>query len=120
MPSSTDINTLLWEVALESARKAAAPTRPSRLDCVFACESIQEALIFRRRFRPDGKLLRVQLLEAVSPCHRGDFSLISDSIASGPYTDYMSLAAARYWTTEPSNMVEVLVGGAVSVLSEVE
>lgn len=118
LDSSIAIN-LLWETALESVRRSAAPHLPSRLECVFACESSELAVRFRDTYRKGAEILQIEFNPTTS-LHRGDFELISSIGLAGSYVDYMADRALRYWTMPPSELVEVLIGGPVLVLGRLE
>jgi hypothetical protein len=51
LTNATDAQNLMWELALETARLLSAPNSPSRLDCVFTCETLADAQAFRDQFR---------------------------------------------------------------------
>jgi len=108
MPTPENISNLLWEICFEAVRQAVAPTKPSRLDCVFAAESLEMAKRFRDKYRGGcGTILKVETLNTNMPCHRGDFSFMSTNF-DGPYIEHMSRGAVRYWTEEPKDIVELL------------
>ena len=118
MPTPEGIASIMWEVALESARVATDPLKPSRLNCVFAFETLACARRFKAKHRTDGSILKIGVANGIG-CHRGDFDIISAG-TSAAYVDYMSDGANRYWTAEPTGFVEVLIGGPVRVIEIVE
>jgi len=105
---------LVWEVALEAARRSVIPTAPSRLDCVFACCSQVDAISFRNQFRPNHQVYSVDVAPGIST-FIADYDVITNSI-SGPFVDTFVDQAFRYWTVSPVGMREVLIGGSVTVI----
>lgn len=119
MPTSHNIASLLWEVALESARQAFAPEKVSRLCCVFTCETLDDALAFREQFRNDAAILIVEPVLPDTNFHRGSFILKPPMGSAPAYVDYMSEVAVRYWTEEPASCIEVLVSGSVRIVDHI-
>lgn len=113
MPTPEDIASVLWEIAFETARKGAAPRKPSRLDSLFAWESQDAATSFLRRSRAGGRMLRIEVPDD-APIHRGDFDLYSHQM-QGSYVDYMSDIAVQYWLEEPRGAVELVIAAPVTV-----
>lgn len=118
MPKPDFIASLFWELALEAARVAGAPTKPSRLDSLYAWETLEAARLFCERRGPEATVLAVEF-DSDIPMHRGDFDLLSLGAPTTAYVDYMSKAAARYWTEPPAGTVELLVAGPVTVIANV-
>lgn len=108
-----DAYILVWEVALETARRTLRPNAPSRLNCVFACCSQSEAVIFRDRFRPNNQVNSIEVGSNVSQ-FVADYDVITNSI-DGPFVDTFVDQALHYWTKPPAGMREVLIGGPVTV-----
>ncbi|MQV96774.1 hypothetical protein GHK46_04770 [Sinorhizobium medicae] len=109
---------LLIEIALESARKAVKPHVPSRLDCVFACESVADADFFRTEYRSgQGSIYEIEVASPDVPVFRGNFTAISTNAGGRPYVDYLSDWARDYWATVPTELVEVLIGGPVRIVA---
>lgn len=108
------LGALMWELSLETARQALAPEAVSRLDCLFACETVEMARTFRGKFRVGSQIYEVDPWPDTK-LYRGDYGLISIDVPGGPFVDFMPPIAARYWTEPPGEHVEVLVGGPVTV-----
>jgi hypothetical protein len=112
-----DAVNLAWEASLETARRSHAPNAPSRLDCVFTCQTLDDARAYRTRFVPSGTIYEV---EPISTCPiAADYDLITDT-GSEPFLDLWVTRSIRYWTSEPQDITEVLVGGDVRVVRVVE
>jgi hypothetical protein len=112
--------TLLWETALETARLALAPHAPSRLDCVFATQTLDGAREFRDKFRPQGKIYAVSGSD--EHIFRGDFGAISRGYGlTGSYVDTYSKQSVAYWSGTPGDaLVEVLSSATMQVINKVE
>jgi len=110
--------TVMWEVALETARRQVAPVAPSRFNCVFVCESEAFAIAFRDQYRPTAHLVQVEPTDGDQTIHRGDFMLLSGNIPGQPaYVDYMTERGIAYWTSNPApGMGEILFDGPVRVV----
>lgn len=116
MPNGADIASVMWEIALEAARIAAFPALPSRFDCVFVWETQDHSVRFRDRFRPGRPIFIVRPFgDAEHLKHRGDFGIL-DAAYQAPYADYMAEGSKRYWSAEPSDMVEVILSAPVRVI----
>lgn len=114
------MNTLAWESALEVARRGVAPAAPSRLSCVFATPTQQEAFQFRQRYRAGVAHVFAISVASSSPTHVADFESITTMIAGKPFLDTFVDAAINYWTVVPQNTLrEVVIGGPVTVLAEI-
>lgn len=121
MPSPNFIASVLWEVALETSRIATDPELPSRLDCVFVCDTLEMAVAFRDRYRSGANIFEVAPLEgSAARQYRGDFSLISSGSHRRAYADYMAEDAAKYWTAQTEHMPEVLYAGPLRVIGRVQ
>lgn len=110
---------LAWESCLETARRVLAPDSPSRLDCVFTCETLVGAASFRARFRASGgTVYEVEPASNTAPTFTADYDLITDT-GDAPFVDTWVDRSIRYWTT-PKGIAEVLVGGDVRVIRPVQ
>jgi hypothetical protein len=110
-----DATILAWESCLETARRVLAPKAPSRLDCIFACETTVGAASFRARFRPTATVYEIELVAAGAPTFTADYDLITDT-GDEPFVDTWGDRSIRYWTSHPQGIAEVLIGGDVRVL----
>lgn len=113
--AAADSQFLLWEIALETARRAVAPEAPSRLACVFVYEELDQARVFRDRYRAGGHILIVEPHDLNAKRWRADPDHLTGS-GGTPFVDYMPEAAFRYWTEPASNHVEMLLAGPVRVV----
>jgi hypothetical protein len=86
---------MTWEAVLETARRLVAPTAPSRLNCLFACETLSAAKTFQSNYRKDGTILKVEVGIEV-PTFAGNFDLISYK-QGGTFIERWARNAIRYW-----------------------
>jgi hypothetical protein len=105
---------MTWEAVLETARRLVAPTAPSRLNCLFACETLGAAKTFQSNYRKAGTILKVEAGIEV-PTFSGNFDLISNAQA-GSFIERWASNAIKYWGEPPDGMVEVIIGGPVTVV----
>lgn len=112
------VEIILWEVALETARLALAPQRPSRLNCVFVFETVDMAFAFQRQYRPDAHVFELEPTGEAS-IYCGDFALIAKADRNRPYADYMAEESKAYWTAPSADEPEILYGGALRVVRQV-
>lgn len=97
MPSPEFINILLFEVALEASRVSLAkPIQPSRLDCVFAYGSLQDAIRFRDQRRAGAHIYEVAPLGDNPPLLR-DAARLGGKGMQRPYAVSYSEASKHYW-----------------------
>jgi hypothetical protein len=116
--NTNDAFIVSWEIALETARRAYAVEKPSRLDCVFLCEDLQGARRFRDDFRKGQAIYASRPVIEAPSLHRGSFELLVGG--DEPFVDLFPARATAYWTTEPSGIIEVLCGSAVELIERVE
>jgi hypothetical protein len=115
--SISDAAIIVWEVALEAARRTAGAT-PSRLDCVFCCEDMMSAKAFRDRFAQDAQVYEVEV-DDETKTHSGNYDALTDMI-DGPTIETIQAAALSYWQEEPVGIKEILVGGIVKVVAKID
>jgi hypothetical protein len=108
---------LFHEYVLEQARCRLFPHKPSRFNAVFLWEDEGDARFFKRRFRPDQHIYRVEADVEKVDIHRGDFH--NTSIIGPALIDRALTYASYYWEYEPTEVAEVLYPGSVTVLQHV-
>lgn len=116
--NTNDAFIVAWEIALETARRAYAEKKPSRLDCVFICEDLEGARRFRDGFRKGAAIYAARPVMEAPPLHRGSFDLLVGG--DEPFVDLFPARAAAYWTNEPSGIIEVLCGSAVELIERMD
>lgn len=118
-PDVGDLNFILWEVALETARLASAPNAPSRTKCLFAFEAIEPAMRFVEKYRKHGSIYGIEYDAETARTHRADFNAISTLTRAEPYVDYMSRCAQSYWTPSADcSFAEILIGGPITIVTD--
>jgi hypothetical protein len=113
-----DAAVMVWEVALEAARRATGSDAPSRLDCVFCCEDIASAKAFRDRFASGSHIFEVEVDDSIAT-HVGNYEALTDMV-DGPTIDTIQASSLSYWKDEPKGIREIVVGGSVKVLAKVD
>jgi hypothetical protein len=110
------MGTLAWESSLEVARCCLAPQAPSRLACVFATPTLQEAQQFRQRLRAGAHIFQIEAVDATL-VHLADFESITTLPTGKPFLDCYVDAAMAYWVqASVSTLREALIGGPVNVV----
>ena len=84
------------------------------MDCIFACESEQDARVYRDGFRGGSALYEIEVPDQTKT-HRGDYALITTSRPGVTFLDSYVEGAIAYWSEEPRGMVECLVGGSAKI-----
>jgi hypothetical protein len=116
--NASDAFIVAWEIALETARRAYAPEKPSRLVCLFLCEELEGARGFRNAFRQRVAIYIARPVTETPSLHRGSFELLVGG--DEPFVDLFPARAIAYWRNEPSGIIEVLCGSAVVLTERVE
>lgn len=105
------------ETIFEAVRKRVAPTKPSRMACVFACRSEEDIRAFMANDRPFDVVYEIETVGEPA-LHIGPHDLPLLQVPPGEqYFDSFESRAETYWTaTPPPQRSEVLIGGPVRVL----
>lgn len=105
------------EAAFEYGRQVFAPDAPSRLNCVFCCETEEAARQYMATNAVASVVHQVQLVEEASPVFRTSWNWIGP-VNPHPDITLQSLERdiQRYWQGNPDRDVEVLIGGTVRVV----
>jgi hypothetical protein len=105
------------ESLLEHFRQRHCPNKPSRLNCVFACPSVEIAQAYKAKW---GRLNFIYEVEQITPAgvHLGDYELALFQ-SDVPYFDNFPDRAALYWSDDPKQNPEVLLPGPVRILQRV-
>lgn len=102
------------ELAMEKVRSEQFSHLPSRLHCLYASRSLEEARSWAGFFRKSGrKVFSIVLLEVDGPIFDGDACNCFDGV--GDETDLEN--ALRYWQVAPTEkpVIETLVSGRLTV-----
>lgn len=102
------------EAIFEYARLALAPQKPSRLNSVFVCDSLPEAVAFRNAAQPNNVIYEVEALGDISDSHVADYTTV-DVPTSGQYFEVFNLAR-KYWLGPIVNGKERLLSCPVKIV----
>lgn len=109
---------LLRESVLEDIRKREFPSKPSRLDCAFGCQTEAHARAYRDRHAPTSLIYRVALVEPKAPTHLGDFELVIRGFAG---LNGIEEIARAYWKGGASSpSVEILTSSPLRIIACVD
>ena len=104
------------EAVFEYARLALAPSKPSRLDCLFACFTLADAQAYRAANSPTGLIYEIEPNVGVGDAHIADWQLISFP-TTGQFSDIFEMAR-QYWTGgNPAQNREILLPRAAKVVA---
>lgn len=108
----------LNEIALEFARQTYAPSKPSRLNCLFVIEDEEGARVYRDAHQPAGLIYKVEPVEAFGPVHIGNYTFPVQTHL-GRYVPQTFARFRSYWVDEASENREVLISCAARILGRV-
>jgi hypothetical protein len=77
------------------------------------------AASFRARFRTNATVYEIEPVSAASPTFTADYDLITDA-GDEPFVDTWVERSIRYWTSAPKGIAEVLIGGDVRVVQQIQ
>lgn len=108
---------LLREVVFDDIRKREFADKPSRLECAFACPSIEAAEAYRAKNAQAGIIYKVELMEPDAPFHTADYQLFEMSFLG---IDGAEDLARRYWRGEDTGCPEVLTESSLLIVDCVD
>lgn len=106
---------LFREYVIERVRERSFPSKPSRMNCVFAFVDIQEAV----RFRAANGAFEYSLIYRIaadvdrSSIHYANYNFPA---VGNSALEYFEELARTYWSEEPKECVEVLIPAPVTIL----
>lgn len=121
MPFLQIAQSVIKELIFEEERNALMDgdnlIRVSRLQCIFACPTLNDARDFRNKTFVGGKIYEIQVEDTV-PVFEADSEFIENCHTVEQVRDN----ASKYWRGEstPSPVKEVLIGGPIKVVRLVE
>ena len=110
--------TLFREHVFELVRLKYFPEKPSRLNCVFAVETLEEAIRYRNVHHLTGLIYEVCVDDRNVALHRGhyNFSVRPDY----KFPQGIHDLANRYWSEVPNECIEVLIQAPVRVMKRTD
>ena len=107
------------EMVYEEIRRTEFPAAVSRRDCVFCCEDETGLVDFvTKQNRAGDELYEVESVEENPTLFRADWSIVT-GIGGQRVWDQLEEQARRYWSTQPTQDVEVLVASPVRVVRHI-
>lgn len=107
----------ILEYLLEEIRLTQYSDKPSRLESVFALETLQEAEYYRANYAPLSSIYQVTVDTTDLPLHRGNYDF---GHPSGPkFIEQLHQTAALYWMQSDVQHVEILIPAAVKVVQRI-
>lgn len=112
------------EQDMEAYRAEHYPNKPSRLECCYVCQNIEDALWYRRTYCPKDRLYEVRFDSETIPYHQG-FIMCLPPLREKTYEE----AIKHYWDfdlrVEPDNQpglypVEVLTLSPLLIVEELD
>ncbi len=110
---------LTRELVYENVRISLFPDKPSRLNCIFICETFEALAHFKNQ---NGRVFdltyEVELCQPDMPIHRGDLSLLNFSD-----TDTIEIFRAKaelFWSGDNIVMPEVLSASEIIIKKEIK
>ena len=105
---------LFREHVFELVRMKNFADKPSRLQCVFAVETADEAARYRAAHQPNGLIYEVRVEAEKCAVHRGnyDFTVSPDLTYPRGFHDL----AHRYWSELRNDCIEVLIPAPVRIM----
>jgi hypothetical protein len=109
---------LAREMIFESVRASKYSTKPSRLSCAFAFETLADANQSRGDYAGWSSLYEVELVTATAPSHRAAYNLIKWPPANAQFLPIFAQVAGDYWAGNHS-IPELITKSAFRILQVV-
>lgn len=108
------------ESIVELVRTNSYPHRPSRLSCLYVCETKEKALKWKQNFETNNRtVLQLVKVKSNAPAFTGEAMLLPE--VNGDSFDEKIKQAHRYWSGELLGVLEeTLLGGKIEVIDVVE
>lgn len=108
------------ETITELVRMKSFPQFPSRLSCLYVCDTLEKAMKWKQNFEDNNRtVLQLVKLKSDAPAFTGDASLLPE--VNGDSFDKKIEQANRYWSGElPGILEETLLGGKIEVVEIIE
>ena len=108
------------ETIAELVRVKSFSQFPSRLSCLYVCDTLEKAMKWKRNFEENNRtVLQLVKLKSDAPAFTGDASLLPE--VNGDSFDEKIKQAHRYWSGELLGILEeTLLGGKIEVVEVIE
>ena len=108
------------EVITEMVRLEHFPMLPSRFECLYGTDALEELLEWRKLFESNNRrVLQVVKLETIGPIFKGNASLLP-TLESTSFLMKIDQAKEYWSSSDESYLSEVLIGGEIKVVEIVE
>lgn len=108
------------EMFLELTRRAVAPHKPSRLECIFLTPTLEGARAYQQMHSKTSLIYEIEPLIPDAPTHTGDYNLAIQPFR-GTYVQSTFDRCQSYWVDPPtSDALEVLMVSPVRVIRFVD
>ncbi|OQW37870.1 MAG: hypothetical protein A4E19_11890 [Nitrospira sp. SG-bin1] len=107
---------LFREYVLEEIRKSKYPEKPSRLKAVFLLETSEEALWYKNNLALTGLVYEVEAETDGVAIHRGNYTRVAP--VNQHMLDVMPRYAEEYWSTVPTERIEIVFPNPVTVVAQ--
>ncbi len=99
----------------EYGRKLICPDRPSRLNCVFALNSLEDAYAYRNKTNITQLIYRVDAVESEFKTHIGSYSIVTRPYVND-FIAEMQKQVSDYWSDVEKEDIEILIDCSVMVV----
>lgn len=108
------------EVVTEMIRLESFPLLPSRFECLYGTENLDDLIEWKELFESYNRIiLQIVKLESTGPVFKGNASLLPD-LEDSSFLEKID-QAKEYWSSPTDNhLSEVLIGGEITVTEIVE
>jgi hypothetical protein len=107
---------LFREHVLEEVRKSKYPEKPSRFSAIFLLETMEEALWFKNNLANTSLVYEVEAETKDAVIHRGNYTKVGP--VKQPMLDSMPKYAEEYWSSVPTERIEVVFPNHVTVVAQ--
>lgn len=123
---------LYRETIVEQIRQSEFPHKPSRLDAIFALETLEEAKLYRDLNCKWNIIYEISIETTDQAIHKGSYTFNIDTFATpngvicgpnvlntdGLYNGYPMLAR-QYWSTCPTKNIEVVINAPATIVRRI-
>jgi len=129
-PSSVNFDILTRETIFEQVRQQEFQDKPSRLDCLFLLESLEQAIEYKNKHAVWNVIYEVSVDTTGKSIHKGSYTFnipqpINFPITMVPPPNTLQLngyynglpeLARTYWTTVPVSDIEIIINAPATII----